>query len=257
MLIRNIDTTQNEFWGDEAGNLVLRKRIHAWTQPDPMRGGTDYFGANRGLYYNDRPWVKITSDEILNWNIKKTDNELKTVITIHPLDNIMYQSQILSASRGQAPLTSNAAKVADTIVALGIKDTEAANIASLYLQNIGGYNLKDDADIHRFWINYGIRHGSYGNQYSGNSTDFYVAAMATLEMFGSLWFSGEVTVRGNSKYKLGRMLYIQDLNLEFYISGVSHKMQWGESWSTTLKLTRGAPAGSIFDPSIQPRVMGT
>ena len=262
MLCKNVDLNQNEMWLDEAGILVLRKKINAWTQPDLevelVRGEKQRYSSIRGWYYNDRPWIKIDSSEILTWNIKKSDTELKTLVTLHSMDNINYQQNTISATIGQAPLTEEARKTAKKVwEESGLTGAQLDRLNKQYLQNIAGYDLSNFSQIQKFWLKYGVRVGSFGNQYSSDDFCFAESALAMLEMYGSLFFTGTLTVKGDAKYKVGRMLLIKDLNLEFYITGVSHRMIWGESWSTTLKLTRGCVVGELFDPLMRPTIEST
>jgi hypothetical protein len=211
------------------------------------------FSSTRGWYYNDRPWLKIDSSEILSWNIKKSDTELKTLLQITSIDNIAFQQETSRATLGQAPLTPEARKTGSALFETeGLSKKYFDFVNGMYLQNIAGYNLTDPKQIRDFWVRYGMRIGSYANQYSPDAYTFYESAVSMLEMYGSLFMTGEITVKGDSKYKLGRMLLIEDLDLEFYVSGISHRMTWGESWTTTLKVTRGCLRGDLFDFAYQP-----
>jgi len=264
MLCKNVDLNQNELWLDEAGILVLRKKINAWTQPDLEveidNISKQRYSQKRGWFYNDRPWIKIDSSEILGWNIKKSDTELKTLVTLHSIDNINYLQNQISATIGQAPLTKEARKTATEVwQEKGFTEAQLDRLNSQYLQNICGFDLTDFNQIRKFWLRHGVRVAPFGNQYSADDEAFAESALAMLEMYGSIFFTGNITVKGSNKYKLGRMLLVKnkDADLEFYITGVSHRMTWGESWTTSLKLTRGCVIGDLFDPLMRPTSLTT
>lgn len=59
--------------------------------------------------------------------------------------------------------------------------------------------------------------------------------------------NGEITVHGyNEFYQPGDVVYIEDLNLLFYVNSVSHNFQYGQSVSTRLRLTYGHSPGEYI-----------
>ena len=59
---------------------------------------------------------------------------------------------------------------------------------------------------------------------------------ALLSRQKSRTLSGSVTVRGDSKYKVGDCVFLEDSFLYFYIVGISHSFSYGSNYTTTLTL---------------------
>lgn len=55
--------------------------------------------------------------------------------------------------------------------------------------------------------------------------------------------SGAISVRGDSKYQLGDTVFIEDENLYFYITEVSHNFTYGGEYKTNLRLEYGRRPG--------------
>ena len=58
--------------------------------------------------------------------------------------------------------------------------------------------------------------------------------------------SGSVTIVGNEYMQPGEVIYIEDRDLLFYVESVSHNFTFGNSFTTTLKLTYGHNPGEYF-----------
>lgn len=55
--------------------------------------------------------------------------------------------------------------------------------------------------------------------------------------------SGSITVRGDSKYQLGDTVFIEDENIYYYITQISHNFTYGAEFKTTLTLEYGRRPG--------------
>jgi hypothetical protein len=58
--------------------------------------------------------------------------------------------------------------------------------------------------------------------------------------------TGQITVRGDSKYQVGDTVFIEDENIYYYVTQVSHNFSYGSSYTTTLTLTYGRRPGSYI-----------
>ncbi len=58
--------------------------------------------------------------------------------------------------------------------------------------------------------------------------------------------TGEIEIIGNEYYQLGDVVYLQDRQLLFYVENISHKIQYGGTFTTNLKLTYGRPPGEYI-----------
>jgi len=294
ILQKQVAPEQNELWVDEAGNLVFRKMIDAWTQPENYvkenvgRLAWDGLSLAQGSVItqslsgaqvtqgdkvrltdlrtdvsrpNDRPWAYISGEDIISWNLERSDDSLKTLITVHSVTNLLYGSGTLSSMAGQAPLCK---EVRDFIVnSLNATTTEQAQINDFQnrtIKNIEGIDILTEQGINDFWKRYGLRVLTAVDQYSDTLPDFINAAFTLLEKYANFWWNGTITVRGSAQYRLGTMLRVhlgQDeesdnyKDLIFYIYGVSHNFAWGEGWTTTLKVCRGSKVGTLSDHRVE------
>lgn len=76
--------------------------------------------------------------------------------------------------------------------------------------------------------------GTYNSGVSQKTIDLF-----NWNIKNNVFENGSIMVRGDSKYKVGTRLYIESLNMEYYIENVTHSFIYGEEWTTTLELTRG------------------
>jgi len=59
-------------------------------------------------------------------------------------------------------------------------------------------------------------------------------------------FTGSLTVRGDSKYRLADCVYIEDTYMYYYITNVSHSFSYGGDYTTTLTLEYGRRPGEFI-----------
>lgn len=96
------------------------------------------------------------------------------------------------------------------------------------------------------WRNYGFKQESVEKAYfhSGAAAKVYNRALLGRER-GRI-FSGNVTVRGDSKYRLGDCIFLEDQAMYYYIIGISHSFSYGQSYQTQLTLSYGRRIGEII-----------
>jgi len=96
------------------------------------------------------------------------------------------------------------------------------------------------------WRNYGFKTESVSKAYynGGGAGKTYCRALLGRER-GRI-FSGTINVRGDSKYKLGDCVFIEDLSMYYYVEGVNHSFSYGQRYATSLTLAYGRRIGEII-----------
>lgn len=122
-----------------------------------------------------------------------------------------------------------------------------------------------------FFPKYGIRRldaVSLYTMYAGSEDAEQTEAVclsATQDLFNwniknNSMFSGNITVRGSNRYKIGTRVMLLCDGIEFYVEGVTHVFNLFNTYQTQLQVTRGLPpkqrftkpwgATETFDPGI-------
>ena len=96
------------------------------------------------------------------------------------------------------------------------------------------------------WRQYGYLSESMQKAYfhSGNSARTYVRAMLGRER-GRI-FSASVSVRGDSKFRVGDCVFIECLGMYFYILTISNSLSYGGTYTSSLTLAYGRRIGELI-----------
>jgi hypothetical protein len=98
------------------------------------------------------------------------------------------------------------------------------------------------------WRNYGFKGKSPINVPFLNNPDTQCAPYAAMLLSRNRKdiFKGTVVIAGNEFMQPGEVVYIEDRGLLFYVTSVQHNFTFGGTFSTTLQLTYGHPAGEYI-----------
>jgi len=119
----------------------------------------------------------------------------------------------------------------------------------------GGFSAtKAIAIDYDMWRNYGFKQGYVIN------VPFLTDPISQLGPYASIILSrdrhqvlsGSLTISGNEYMQPGEVIFLEDRNLLFYVSSVSHSLDVGNGFTTTLELTYGHGIGEYI-----PTVMDT
>jgi len=96
------------------------------------------------------------------------------------------------------------------------------------------------------WRQYGFMSESRQKAYfhSGDAARTYLRALLGRER-GRV-FTGEMTVRGDSKYRLGDCVFIECIGMYYYVMGVTQSLTFGGEYNTQLTLGYGRRIGEII-----------
>ncbi len=87
------------------------------------------------------------------------------------------------------------------------------------------------------WHTYGWREGgSQDKPFIHTRQDAYAYCQALLSRQKSKVFSGSLSVRGDSKYRVGDCVFIEDQYMYYYIVSVANSFAYGSEYTTTLTL---------------------
>jgi len=251
-LQRISDSFLNEFFVDETGNIVLRLAEDAWSQTkDKPLDATANWGS----------WYEIKNSEIHSWSFTRSDDQLKTLVQVIPVAFIAGTESVISGYYGQSPLTNRAKdflfqQFKSGQVSSGETQVQidfALNDKRNQLKNkVSSYSLDTDIKIQQFFQRFGVRPLQIHDIYHFNLNEILdVARTAFTRMANNFW-TGVITVKGDQKYKIGRIVFLSDINAKFYCHGVQHSFKWGAGWTTTLQLTRGEVINSYTNNNAFP-----
>jgi hypothetical protein len=259
----------NEFFVDELGNFVLRKFI------DAIDYNTKDSSTDESIVRN---WQVIDSSDILNFNFSLTDNELKTIVVNNPVGYIFGQSSSPVGVRGMCPATQDHLdaifQIANTErAAFDKKQAKAGNQKSILqiipddpkaaygkikdqlVKGFDGFDLSSTTGINAFWKRFGMRPFVASDTVSNTVSESAENAYAIFQRYLTAWFAGSITVRGDSRFKIGQKLRIENfclakdrktlLDMNCYVQSVSHSIQFGGLWTTTLNFTNAKIDGVI------------
>lgn len=108
---------------------------------------------------------------------------------------------------------------------------------------------------------YGLRYGSTSRQRMiTDSKSALLAAKAIMDRINSGFLTASVTIIGRPELHLGKTCYFPSRDTIFYIQGITHDLQAGGQYTTTLALTagrrrmideKGEPLKYIFDGELE------
>jgi len=268
----------NEFFVDEVGNIVLRRAIDAW---DFNQGSLD---TQDDKLVKD--WVEIKEEDIINWNFSISDDELRTLILSIPVASMFGNMPIMVGAVGMAPVTEeiqrtftdldtkrfkqasdilkNKARGKTQVVNVQKEKQQLADtlqdIREKQANHLDEYPLVTKEDILNFWKRFGVRPESINDLYSDDFSKFYWSAWSLFQKYANYWWKGSITVKGDSKYKIGQKCVIKRFakdktnvirDFHLYIHSVKHQFVWGEGWITQLAFTRGEIEGSTTSQDME------
>lgn len=96
------------------------------------------------------------------------------------------------------------------------------------------------------WRHYGFLSESIQKAYfhSGSAAKTYCRALLGRER-GRI-FSGDISVRGDAKYRVGDCVFIESTGMYYYITSVSHNLSYGQSYTTQMTLAYGRRIDEII-----------
>jgi len=260
----------NELFIDEIGNIVLRKTLDAWNYED----GLDENGSileNEDSYIKN--WVELKQEDIRSWNFDISDDELKTIVIDVPSAFFIGLSPTMIGQVGVAPIskltigslleaekskTKDEQKIKDiTAEQAQLQDT-FKTVEKMQSNHLDEYDFSTTEGILEFWQRFGLRPVTINDIYSDDFSSFYMSAWSLFEKYSNYWWKGTISVKGNSKYKIGQKLKIRDFAMDnndelrdfnCYIQSISHRYIWGQDWTTIIKFTRGQIEGTVSSQS--------
>lgn len=96
------------------------------------------------------------------------------------------------------------------------------------------------------WRQYGFTTNTINKAYFHNGLACKQYALFLLARQRGRILQGTLTVRGDSKYRLGDCIFAESRFMYYYVSGISHSFTYGESYTTTLTLTYGRRPGTFI-----------
>lgn len=96
------------------------------------------------------------------------------------------------------------------------------------------------------WRNYGYLFERIQKAYFHDGAACVPYARALLGRERGRIFSGSITVRGDSKYRVGDCVFIEDEGMYYYVITVSQNFSYGGSYTTNLTLAYGRRIGEII-----------
>lgn len=176
----------------------------------------------------------IAEIEHLKTSIQGELSSTLEAITDQKFIHVIPSSIIISEDYSETPPDFTRLNVYSTIA---LKGKYADTIASEAVQWAGSV----DYDL---WRTYGYKKGAdIEAPFLRTNTQAVIYAHQLMARQYSKILTGSITVRGDSKYQLGDTVFIEDENLYYYITGVSHSFTYNSTYSTTLTLEYGRRPG--------------
>ena len=119
---------------------------------------------------------------------------------------------------------------------------ESKILDSLYKDKFNGIfspPLRNEFQILNFWGRYGFRSMVVEHYFSYNSSSAQLTAIETFEKWNNSWWNGEIVVKGDPKFRVGKVVELTNIPAKFYCFSVSHDFVWGESYKTTIGIMMG------------------
>ncbi len=105
---------------------------------------------------------------------------------------------------------------------------------SIFSPPILNYN-----QIANFWQRNGYRSNIIDDFHSHTPVFGLLTASEIFSKFNNCLWSGTASVKGDPKYRAGKVIELPGIPAKFYTYSVSHDFIWGESYKTTLGITAG------------------
>lgn len=233
--------------------------------------------------YKGGDHILVELKDVHNWNLVRSDDELKTVVMVLPSSYMLGTYSLTAGLFGQVPMTQGMFSYVSYLLEGQIKRTQdeikllkpgsqtkikqdeidrlnskKEKLKSKYqtirgqLTHIGSFPLgtneeDQDLNISRFWARFGMRPIQVNDIYDSNIEDLIDAALTIFEKNAGFFFKGSITVKGSPRYKLGRTIEIPEIKTTFYCHAIEHNFTWGEGWTTTLNLSFGRVDDTTMD----------
>ena len=229
--------------------------------------------------------ITLFTKDICNWQFSRTDEDLKTVVTALPSSTVLALTAIAAGTFGQVPITQEIQSLIekslhDSILTentriknlkqqkktpsktdeKALQDAQKSfastklllqRVRTKSLSHVSSFPLINDKDVFKFWARFGMRPMSINDIYNYRTADLVDSALTLFRRSLNAFWRGTITVKGDARYKIGRILDLPELGpagCSFYIHGVENEFQWGNNWTTTLQVTDGRMVDSTTDP---------
>jgi hypothetical protein len=269
---KNIGAPFNEFWVDRTGNVVLRRMIDAVHQGFPSyekqldgrfieikkAGYEKVMDPVTGEEKEKYIWTDIDTNEVLSWNLHKSDDSLSTLVIGEQEVAVTGGSKIV-ADNIRAPISESLLEV--FISTIKNQDNLKQNIItlndtihylySLQVKQFAGYSLTNTVGLKDFWKRFGIRIETFLDFASQHPIDCLIDTYLLFFYRLTSIYSGEIVIVGNPKIKAGTIIYVKRLNATFYVQSVTHTYNFGQGLQTNLKVVNGRIQDSYMDPYLE------
>lgn len=271
-IYKNIGAPFNEFWVDRTGNVVLRRMLDAVHQGFPKyekQPNGEFTLVKKAGYEEVRDpitgekteqyvWTDIDTNEILSWNLTKSDKSLSTLVIGEQEVSITGGSKIVTDNM-RAPISkglldvfiSTLKKRADIKESIATLNDAIHYLYSLQVKQFAGYSLTDTLGLKDFWKRFGIRVETFLDFASLHPIDCLIDTYLLFFYRLTSIYSGEITIVGNPKIKAGTIVYIKRLNATFYVQSVTHSYVFGQGLQTDLQVVNGRIQDSYMDPFLE------
>ena len=167
---------------------------------------------------------------------------------------VIRRSQIRNIRIGERAPNYTTVEVHGTFP--GFSETEGGGGAQGVLTYPGGGNSMVSAIAidYDMWRNYGFKQGYVINVPFLTDPESQLGPYASIILSRDRHnvLSGTLTISGNEYMQPGEVIFLEDRNMLFYVSSVSHSLDMGSSFTTTLELNYGHGIGEYI-----PTVMDT
>lgn len=167
---------------------------------------------------------------------------------------VIRRSQIRNIRIGERAPNYTTVEVHGTFP--GFSETEGGGGAQGVLTFPGGGNSQVSAIAidYDMWRNYGFKQGYVINVPFLTDPESQLGPYASIILSRDRHnvLSGTLTISGNEYMQPGEVIFLEDRNMLFYVSSVTHSLDLGSSFTTTLELNYGHGIGEYI-----PTVMDT
>ena len=219
--------------------------------------------------------IIIKDREIKNWKFNRSDENIKTIVMIRPtmlanggttayyrgwrttmpqtfkniVDNINFESDTTHGKIDENDLIKQniAHDIPRGLIELqGLKSIgdylKTKALDTLYRNKFSSLfspPIRTEFQIMNFWQRYGFRSQVVEDFFSLNSSQAQLTAIEIFEKYNNSWWNGEITLQGDPRFRVGKVVELPDIPAKFYCFSVSHNFIWGEQYTTTIGVMMG------------------
>lgn len=135
---------------------------------------------------------------------------------------------------------------------LSLSSSDQLKDAGSFTPGGGNSSVSAAAVDYDLWSMYGFKNGAgvAAPFLSNPETQCAPYAATILSRARKNIFRGTLTIAGNEYMQPGEVIYIRSRDILFYVNSVSHSFSYGSSFTTTLELTYGHPAGEYIPTTL-------